>query len=146
MAPGTDLHTYRGRELATPPLTFGHENIGIIDDIGSSITTLKIGDRVVVNSTFDKLTQDTEAEVFTIPGVGAEPIFPQINGGQAQFMRVEFGNANLIKLPPGDAHELDYILLADIWPTAWSALDFAGQVVGDTVVVFGAGKRFLYAK
>ena len=54
-------------------------------------------------------------------------------------MRVPFANANVLKLPAGDVHELDYLLLADIWPTAWYALEYAGQVVGDTVVVFGAG-------
>ena len=55
-------------------------------------------------------------------------------------MRVPNAEVNFIMLPPGDEHELDYLLLADIWPTAWWALDAAGQVFGDIVVVFGAGR------
>jgi threonine dehydrogenase-like Zn-dependent dehydrogenase len=58
-----------------------------------------------------------------------------MNGGQAQFMRVPNANANVLVVPPGDEHELDYLLLADIWPTAWFALDAAGKVLGDRVVV-----------
>lgn len=136
---GTDLHYYRGRLPADTPMTFGHENIGVVEEIGSDITTIKKGDRVLVNSELDELTKNGETDVFTVPGVGTQGIFPQINGGQAQFMRVPFANVNLLPLPKGDAHELDYLLLADIWPTAWSGLEFAGQVVGDTVAVFGAG-------
>ena len=67
------------------------------------------------------------------------PGIPQLNGGQASFVRVPFANVNLLPLPPGDENELDYLLLADNWPAAWWALECAGQVLGDTVVVFGAG-------
>lgn len=136
---GTELHTYHGRIAADVPLTFGHENIGIVDEIGDAITTIKKGDRVIVNAFIDELTDNEEAEFLGIAGAGTAGIFQQFNGGHAQFMRVPFGNANLLLLPPGDDHELDYLLLADVWPSAWSALEFAGQVVGDTVVVFGAG-------
>lgn len=62
-------------------------------------------------------------------GIGEiEPGALVLDGGQAQFMRVPFANANLLILPPGNEHELDYLLLADIWPTAWYALECAGQV------------------
>ena len=137
---GTDLHTYRGRVGMNHPLTFGHENLGIIEEIGSDITTLKKGDRVVIASTLEEATDDGELQPFTSLGVGDYGgAVPQLNGGQAEYVRVPFANVNLLLLPPGDEHELDYLLLADIWPTAWWALECAGQVLGDTVVVFGAG-------
>jgi threonine dehydrogenase-like Zn-dependent dehydrogenase len=60
-------------------------------------------------------------------------------------MCVPFANANLLVLPPGNEHELDYLLLADIWPTAWHALECAGQVLGDTVVVFGASGFYSFS-
>jgi len=46
-------------------------------------------------------------------------------------------------LPPGDVHELDYLLLSDIWPTAWQCLDYAEFQAGDVVAVFGAGKSIV---
>jgi hypothetical protein len=51
---------------------------------------------------------------------------------------------SVIVLPPGKQHELDYLLLTDIWPTAWTGLDFSGFQPGDTVAVFGAGLFFFF--
>ncbi|TVY84418.1 S-(hydroxymethyl)glutathione dehydrogenase, partial [Lachnellula suecica] len=136
---GSDLHVYRGRAPTTPPLTFGHENIGIVAEVGNDITTLKKGDRVVVTGILLKATDNGESALEGVLGLGGFAGFPQFDGGQAEFMRVPFANENLLIVPPGDSHELDYLLLADIWPTAVWALDCAGQVFGDTVVVFGAG-------
>lgn len=136
---GSDLHTYRGRLPMNHPLTFGHENMGIVEEVGEDVTTLKKGDRVLVSSGIAEVTDNGElgqglpGEPISY-GVGAyDPGFPVLNGGQAQYMRVPFANANLLVLP-GNEHELDYLLLADIWPTAWYALECAGQVLGDTVV------------
>jgi threonine dehydrogenase-like Zn-dependent dehydrogenase len=139
---GTDLHTFRGRIEMNTPLTFGHENIGIIEEVGSAVTTLKKGDRVVVSAGDFKDDADGDLEIEGLFGIGQYGIFPQMNGGQAQFMRVPNADVNFLAVPKGDQHELDYILLADIWPTAWFALDAAGQVFGDTVVIFGAGVYF----
>jgi threonine dehydrogenase-like Zn-dependent dehydrogenase len=91
------------------------------------------------NTDFGEIDQGLPGEP-TSYGIGEyEPGALVLDGGQAQFMRVPFANANLLILPPGNKHELDYLLLADIWPTAWYALECAGQVPGDTIVVFGAG-------
>ena len=62
-----------------------------------------------------------------------------MNSGQAQFMRVSNADVNFPIIPKGDKHKLGYILLSNIRPTTWFAVDSAGQVFGDTVVVFGAG-------
>ena len=45
---GSDLHMYEGRTSAKPGIVFGHENLGIIEEVGSGVTDLKIGDRVVM--------------------------------------------------------------------------------------------------
>lgn len=143
---GSDLHTYHGRIPTAKNLTLGHENMGIVHAIGSNITTLSVGDRILVAATSYEATNNGDVELAGGFGIGnytgAEG-FVSNNGGQAQYLRVPFANVNCIKLPPGDEHELDYLLLTDIWPTAWWALECAGQVLGDTVVVFGAGRSFI---
>lgn len=136
---GTDLHTYHGRVKMNIHETFGHENVGIVEEIGEAITTLKKGDRVVVSEGDFQDNEDDVLEAKSFFGIGQYGDFPQMNGGQAEFMRVPDADSNVIVLPKGDQHELDYLLLADIWPTAWFALDAANFVFGDTVVVFGAG-------
>ena len=144
---GTDLHTFHGRVETRKDLTLGHENLGIVEEVGNDITNLQKGDRVLVTGLINEGTDNGDEE--TIGAYGLGDYFPPsadgeeflvVDGGQAEYMRVPFGNVNLLKLPRGDKHELDYLLLADIWPTAWFALECAGQVLGDTVVVFGAGE------
>ncbi|KAH8804410.1 putative S-glutathione dehydrogenase [Xylogone sp. PMI_703] len=136
---GTDLHTYHGRFDTKVGLTFGHENLGIVEQIGSGITTLKKGDRVLISDVDSEIDSHGHIIIDAAFGFGGFGDTPQMNGGQAEFMRVPNAHVNTLVLPAGDEHELDYLLLADIWPTAWFALDAAGQILGDTVVVFGAG-------
>jgi len=144
---GSDLHTYHGRLIMNHPLTFGHENIGIVTEVGSDVTTVKPGDRVIVTVSYAEelgngASQDVGSYGVAVPGL---PI-PEIDGGMSNYMRIPFANSSLLVVPPGDQHELDYLLLADIWPTAWWALERAEQVLGDTVVVFGAGKFSFYTR
>jgi threonine dehydrogenase-like Zn-dependent dehydrogenase len=67
-------------------------------------------------------------------------------GGQAELLRVPFGDFNCLKLPP-DAQERqeDYVMLADIWPTGYHATELAHVSPGETVAVFGAGPVGLMA-
>lgn len=123
------------------PLTFGHENIGIVHEVGADVTTVKSGDRVVVTVSYAQeegngASQEAGSYGVAVPGL---PV-PEIDGGMADYMRVPFANSSLLVVPSGDQFELDYLLLADIWPTAWWALECAGQVLGDNVCVFGAGE------
>lgn len=60
----------------------------------------------------------------------------------AQYARIPFATQTTSLLPPGTDHELDYLLLSDVWPTAWTCLDFAIFKPGDNVAVFGAGTVF----
>jgi threonine dehydrogenase-like Zn-dependent dehydrogenase len=78
---GFDLHTYHGRIEISVPVTFGHENVRIIEEIGSAVTTLKKGDRVVItasNSQDDVNDNSIEKGIF---GVGEAGSFPQMSGG-----------------------------------------------------------------
>ncbi|PMD44682.1 hypothetical protein L207DRAFT_579615 [Hyaloscypha variabilis F] len=123
---GTDLHTYLGRLPMKHPLTFGHENMGIIEDVGDKVTTLNKGDRVLVGAgigeitDFGKIGQGLLGEPLSYGISEYEPRAPMLDSSQARFMRVPFANANLLIFPPGDEHELDYLLLADIWLISWS--------------------------
>ncbi|KAF4626213.1 hypothetical protein G7Y89_g11949 [Cudoniella acicularis] len=122
--------------------TLGHENIGIVLHIGANVTTVKVGDRVIVSDIENRAENNGEsvAEViFGIADTADLPGYAALQGGQAGYMLIPKAVSNLLKLPSGKELQLDYILLADIFPTAWSGLEFAGQIIGDTVVVFGAG-------
>jgi threonine dehydrogenase-like Zn-dependent dehydrogenase len=137
---GTDLHTFHGRFQVNPPMTMGHEIVGIVHSIGDKVHNLKVGDRVIVSAILFEDELDGNDQAFGGFGIGHFTGFKQFNGGQAGFVRVPFASDNLLLLPEGKEHELDYVLLADIFPTANWALDAAGFVFGDVVVVFGAGK------
>lgn len=132
------VHVFRGR-LTMESQTLGHENIGIVVEVGSDVSVIKKGDRVVVNADLEESLDNADTEDRGILGISIPGVIPKRDGGQAEYVRVPWADANCLVVPPGREHELDYILLADIWPTAWWALDRAEQVFGDTVVVFGAG-------
>jgi threonine dehydrogenase-like Zn-dependent dehydrogenase len=138
---GSDLHVFHGRIPAKLPMTMGHEVVGIVYAIGDQVQDLKVGDRVIVSAVINEDLLDGETEIVGGLAFGTFPGIEQLNGGQAGFVRVPFATDNCILLPKGTKHELDYVLLADIFPTANWALDASGFTFGDVVVVFGAGKR-----
>ena len=121
-------------------MTMGHEIVGIVHSIGDKVHNLKVGDRVIVSAILFEDELDGNDQVFGGLGIGQFSGIEQFNGGQAGFVRVPFASDNLLLLPEGKEYELDYVLLADIFPTANWALDAAGFALGDVVVVFGAGK------
>lgn len=115
--------------------------MGIVEEVGDDVSVIKKGDRVVVNCDIEEPFDNGNDEDRGTFGFGPIPPLNLLHqGGQAEYMRVPWATHNLIVIPPGKKNELDYLLLADIWPTAWWALDCADQVIGDTVVVFGAGE------
>ncbi|KAG0652516.1 putative zinc-type alcohol dehydrogenase [Hyphodiscus hymeniophilus] len=136
---GSDLHVFHGRIPAILPMTMGHEVVGIVHSIGEQVQDLKVGDRVIVSAVINEDLLDGETKLLGGLAFGTYPGIEQFNGGQAAFVRVPFATDNCILLPQGTKHELDYVLLADIFPTANWALDASGFTFGDVVVVFGAG-------
>jgi glutathione-independent formaldehyde dehydrogenase len=148
---GSDLHMYEGRTSVEEGKVLGHENMGIVEEVGSAVSWIKVGDRVSVPfniacgtcrncvagwTSFCLRTNPTE-------GVdGAAYGYAQMGpyqGGQAEYLRVPFADFNCLELPEGDEHEADFAMLSDIFPTGYHGAEIADVRPGETVAVFGAG-------
>jgi glutathione-independent formaldehyde dehydrogenase len=152
---GSDLHMYEGRTAAESGLVFGHENLGIIEEIGEGVTSLHVGQRVVIpfnvacgfcrNCRAGKTAFcETVNPGFAGGAYGYVAMGPY-RGGQAEYLRVPFADFNCVPLPDGEEHEADFALLADIFSTGYHATELAGVKPGETVAVYGAGPVGLMA-
>lgn len=152
---GSDLHMYQGRTAAEAGLVFGHENMGIVTEVGEGVTLLKKGDRIVLPfNVADGRCRNCE-EGKTAFCTGVNPGFAggaygyvamgPYQGGQAQYLRVPYADFNALTLPPGTENEADFAMLADIFPTGWHGLVLSGFKSGESVAVFGAGPVGLMA-
>ena len=152
---GSDLHMYEGRTGAEPGIVFGHENMGVVEEVGPGVARVRKGDRVVlpfnVGCGFCKNCLAgktgfclTVNEGFAGGAYGYVSMGPY-RGGQADYLRVPFADFNCLKLPAGEQHEDDFALLADIFPTGYHATELAGVSPGESVCVFGAGPVGLMA-
>ncbi|KAK0476862.1 hypothetical protein IW261DRAFT_1339249 [Armillaria novae-zelandiae] len=156
---GSDLHMYEGRTGAQAGIVFGHENMGIVDEIGSGVALLKKGDRVVMpfNVACGRCLNCEEGRSafcthvnpgfvnFDAEDVASYVAMGPYQGGQAEYVRVPFADFNALKLPSGNEHEEDFALLADIFPTGWHGVEISGFRPGESVAVFGAGPVGLMA-
>jgi glutathione-independent formaldehyde dehydrogenase len=130
---GSDLHMYEERSNAEPGTVFGHENQGVVEEIGKGVVSIKKGDRVVLPFNISCGFCFNCSRGFTAACLTANPKAPTAGygyagmgpyrGGQAEMLRVPFADFNCFKLPgePGDQFEDDFVLLADIFPTGWHA-------------------------
>lgn len=148
---GSDLHMYDGRTPLERGTVVGHEIMGVIEDVGDAVNSIKKGDRVVLpfniacgfcfnchrGHTEACLTMNPEAPHAAYGYAGMGPY----QGGQAEFVLVPYADFNCLKLPgkPGDQWEDDFLLLSDVFPTAFHATELACVTPGKTVAVFGAG-------
>ncbi|MGG1354082.1 zinc-dependent alcohol dehydrogenase [Psychrobacter pacificensis] len=158
---GSDLHLYRGKIPATEEGDiFGHEFMGIVEEVGSEVTAVKKGDRVVIpfviacgNCFFCQHDLMSACETTnTGPGAainkkiipppaalfGFSHLYGGIPGGQAEFVRVPKGNFNTFKVN-GSLSDEKVLFLSDILPTAWQAVTNANITKGSTVAIYGAG-------
>ncbi|HWJ83358.1 MAG TPA: zinc-dependent alcohol dehydrogenase [Nocardioides sp.] len=150
---GSDLHLY---ETLAPFMEagdiVGHEPMGIVQEVGSAVTDLKAGDRVVVPFNVccgscwmceQNLYSQCETTQNHEHGTGASffgysKLYGQVPGGQAEYLRVPFADFLPVKLP--EEHSDDrFLFLSDVLPTAWQALKYAAVPDGGTVMVLGAG-------
>jgi glutathione-independent formaldehyde dehydrogenase len=154
---GSDLHMYEGRTDVEEGTVLGHENMGVVEDVGSAVGRVKKGDRVSVpfniacgscrscNEGWTSFCERTNP----IDGVqGAAYGYANMGpyrGGQAEYLRVPYADFNLLDLPPGEDHENDFTALSDIFPTGWHGTRLSGLEAGDSVAVFGAGPVGLMA-
>ena len=152
---GSDLHMYEGRTAAQPGIVFGHENMGIVEEVGGAVTSLSLGDRVVmpfnVACGFCRNCQrgftgfcTTVNPGFAGGAYGYVAMGPWV-GGQAEFLQVPFADFNCLPLPPGTENEADFAMLADIFPTGYHGAELADVSAGESVAVFGAGPVGLMA-
>ncbi|MEU7675322.1 zinc-dependent alcohol dehydrogenase [Micromonospora taraxaci] len=150
---GSDLHLY---EVLGPYLkpgdVLGHEPMGIVEEVGSEVTGLKPGDRVVVPFNIAcgrcwmcerQLYAQCETTQVTSEGKGAAlfgytSLYGSVPGGQAEYLRVPQAQFGPIKVPETGADER-YLYLSDILPTAWQAVKYADTPPGGTLAVFGLG-------
>ncbi|MEV4683038.1 glutathione-independent formaldehyde dehydrogenase [Streptomyces kurssanovii] len=152
---GSDLHMYEGRTAAEPGIVFGHENLGIIEETGDGVSSLKQGDRVVMPFNVACGFCKNCTAGFTGFCVTVNPGFAggaygyvamgPYSGGQAEYVRVPYADFNCLKLPEGDANESDFVLLADIFPTGYHGNELADVRPGESVAVYGGGPVGLMA-
>jgi threonine dehydrogenase-like Zn-dependent dehydrogenase len=150
---GSDLHLL---DVLGPFMhkddVIGHEPMGIVMQVGSAVTSVREGDRVVVPfviacgecfmcrrgltsqcETTQQVSQDSGASLY-----GYSELYGRFPGGQAQHMRIQRADFNLTKVGsslPDDR----YLFLSDILPTAWQGVQYAGLHEGDTLAVLGLG-------
>lgn len=162
---GSDLHILNGYFPQLRNMVLGHEFMGVIAEVGSEVTTLKVGDRVVVPfcirgggcwfCAHGLPTQCSE----TNPNYGPEggllcqkgtalygytDLYGGYAGGQAEWVKVAYADENARKVGV-ELPDEKLLFLTDIFPTGWTAIDWAQLQPGESVAVFGCGPVGLMA-
>src|SRR6201747_2461344 len=163
---GSDLHLLDGYQ---PTMErgdiLGHENMGEVIELGSQVTNLKVGDRVVVPFTIscgqgwfcqkglfsccDRTNPNAEMAAKGMgqsrPGLfGFSHMLGGYSGGQAEYLRVPMADIGPIKIPDNITDE-QALFLSDIFPTGYMAAENAQIEKGDTVAIWGCGPVGLFA-
>ena len=153
---GSDLHPYEGRAPLDSGMVLGHENMGVVAEVGQAVNRIKVGDRVSVPFNISCGTCRNCNAGWTSACLRANPTgrptagygYPMMGpywGGQAEYLRVPWADFNLLELPAGTEYESDFTMLSDIFPTGYHGTELAQVGAGDTVAVFGAGPVGLMA-
>jgi alcohol dehydrogenase len=139
---GTDLHILKGDVPAvTDGRILGHEAVGTVEQVGSAVTNIKPGDRVLVSciSACGRCRFCRGAQYGQCIGGGGWILGHRINGTQAEKVRVPFADTSTYLVPKGVSDE-QVLMLADILPTGYEVGVLNGRVQpGDVVAVVGAG-------
>jgi len=139
---GTDLHILNGDVPETPAGTvLGHEAVGTVVEIGSSVRCLQVGDRVLISciSSCATCSQCRNGAYGQCEGGGGWILGHTIDGTQAELVRVPFADTSTYPIPQGLADE-EVLMLADILPTSFEVGVRNGEVQpGDAVAIVGAG-------
>ncbi|GIE90905.1 zinc-dependent alcohol dehydrogenase [Actinoplanes regularis] len=150
---GSDLHLYNVLGMYLDPGDIlGHEPMGIVEEVGSEVTQISPGDRVVIPFNIScghcwmcsrGLTAQCETTQVKSEGKGAalfgfSRLYGQVPGAQAEYLRVPQAQFGPIKVPDGHPDER-YLFLSDVLTTSWQAAQYADIAPGDTVLVVGLG-------
>lgn len=164
---GSDLHIYDGFVPQLRDQVLGHEFMGIVEEVGPTVKRVKKGDRVVVPFTvacghcffcsqgFHPNCDQSNPEHYGPAGnlltqkgggmFGYTDLYGGYEGGQAEYVRVPYGNAGPRIIPDG-LDDDQVLFLTDIFPTGWSAVKWGKVKAGDSVVIFGSGPVGLMAQ
>src|SRR5437764_6444174 len=151
---GSDLHLYEvlGMFIDEGDV-LGHEPMGIVEEVGSEVTHVGPGDRVVIPFNIScghcwmceqglyaqcETTQVHEHETGASL-LGYTKLYGQVPGGQAEYLRVPQAHFGPIKVPENSFPDERFLFLSDVLPTAWQAVEYAAIPVGGSVAVFGLG-------
>jgi threonine dehydrogenase-like Zn-dependent dehydrogenase len=151
---GSDLHLYEvlGMFIEEGDI-LGHEPMGIVEEVGSGVSQIEEGDRVVIPfniscgecwmcreklfaqcETTQNREQEKGASLF-----GYTKLYGEVPGGQAEYLRVPQAHFGPIKVPENGAPDERYLFLSDVLPTAWQAVEYAAIPEGGSVAVYGLG-------
>lgn len=151
---GSDLHIYRGALPARKDYIIGHEPMGIVEEVGPNVTKVKKGDRVVIpfniscgqcfycqHDMESQCDNSNENPAFdTGAYFGFTERYGDYPGGQAELLRVPYGNFVPFKIPEScELEDESLLFLSDVLPTAYWSVENAGVKKGDTVAVLGSG-------
>lgn len=163
---GSDLHIYSGGIPQARNMVLGHEFMGIVEETGRDVKNLKVGDRVIVpfpiacghcffcdhhlpghceNSNPENY--GPEGGIMTEKGgalFGYTDLYGGYDGGQAEYVRVPYGDYGPRIVPEGMSDE-QVLFLTDIFPTGYTGIDWAGIKGGESVAIFGSGPVGLMA-
>ncbi|MFC4211242.1 zinc-dependent alcohol dehydrogenase [Pedobacter lithocola] len=164
---GSDLHILSGAVSQKDPMVMGHEFMGIVEEVGSAITNLKVGDRVVVpfpiscgkcffcTHEASPACEESNYKNYGPAGnvadqkggalFGYTDLYGGYSGGQAQYVRVPYADVSP-RVVPEHLSDDQALFLTDIFPTGWSAIDWAQLKGGETVAIFGSGPVGLMAQ
>src|SRR6476620_8756086 len=157
---GSDLHIYNGFFPQKEDMVLGHEFMGIVEEIGGNVTSLQVGDRVVVpfpvscgafffcQSGLAGHCENSNPEKYGPEGgildqkggglFGYTDLYGGYDGGQAEYVRVPYANFGPRKVT-SEFRDEEVLFLTDILPTGYTAIDWAELQGGETVAVFGCG-------
>jgi alcohol dehydrogenase len=138
---GTDLHILKG-DLPTcaPGRVLGHEGVGVVEEVGASVSQFKPGDRVLISCITSCGKCDyCKKGMYSHCASGGWILGHKIDGTQAEYVRIPHADTSLYHIPP-QQEEDSMVMLSDILPTGFECGVLNGKVSpGDTLAIVGAG-------